>query len=710
MPIPAALNQQTSNNQPTAYQKEFSSNLGNIPYVYYNGLQIDLENIENFKLYYSRGLPYLRITFYDGLNLMRDKNMPLDNSKIKIFINPKSNQLKEILLQFKIINFSSTGSTFTLTGIIDVDLLHVIQYKSYSNLTSYKALQQVCKECGLGFNTNIDDTNDQMTWINTGSYVHDFIDEIVDNSYKSDTSFLAYFIDYYYNFNFVDIAKELERNIDEQLGITDKSLTDAFNEMDKDDLTSLFLSNDSSMEDTNQYFESYRIINNSTQVSLTSGYKNIIKYYDELQKDFLIFNIDSLTSQTGNNIILKSAPQDNNFYDLNINTYYLGKFDSDNVHKNFNFAFAQNDKNLFDLQKIVLEINMKNPNYAIYKYQKIKLFISNLTPTPTANLFNNRLSGDWLITDIEFTFENRKYYQKIKLIKRELDLSQDELDQEPEITKQKETGDNTTNPEFTINNNPLVPPSANGGSTNAIQSNPIDSILTKDIWRQIYQGRVKPQIIETMYNPVVGAMQQYQINTPSRIAAFLSQINIETGFLKYVTELGSGTEYDNNQNLGNGPTDGPTYKGRGLIQLTGKKNYKKAGNYLNQDFIDDPTTVSADNKTHINDADTTQQLNNSALVSIIYWLKMSSWGDLNSYADSLNIKASLNTNGTIPPNSQSDASSSGYKSKKNNNFATDVNGDSNLLNFTLICFGVNGGYNGYNDRINEYNRVRQFFD
>ena len=89
---------------------------------------------------------------------------------------------------------------------------------------------------------------------------------------------------------------------------------------------------------------------------------------------------------------------------------------------------------------------------------------------------------------------------------------------------------------------------------------------------------------------------------------------------------------------------------------------------------------------------------------------MSSWGDLNSYADSLNIKASLNTNGTIPPNSQSDASSSGYKSKKNNNFATDVNGDSNLLNFTLICFGVNGGYNGYNDRINEYNRVRQFFD
>jgi putative chitinase len=212
-----------------------------------------------------------------------------------------------------------------------------------------------------------------------------------------------------------------------------------------------------------------------------------------------------------------------------------------------------------------------------------------------------------------------------------------------------------------------------------------------------------------MYNPVVGAMEQYQINTPSRIAAFLSQINIETGYLKYVTELASGAEYNNNESLGNGPNDGITYKGRGLIQLTGKKNYKTAGNYLNQDFVNNPTTVSADNKTHIAVAATPEQLNNTALVSIIYWLKISSWGNLNNYADSLNIKAALDTNGKTPPNSQSEASSLGYKTNKNNNFATNINGDINLVNFTLICFGVNGGYNGYSERINEYNRVRQYF-
>lgn len=699
------------NTPPTSFQKEIASNLGNIPFIYYNNYQIDIDNVTSFKLYYKSGIPQLSLTFYDTFNLMKDKAMPLDDSKIKIFINPKSNQLKEILIQFKIKTFTVHNLLYTLTGVIDVDLLNVIQYKSYPKMTSHKALQQISKDCGLGFNTNIDDTSDEMTWINTGNYVYDFVEEIVENSYKSESSFLSYYIDYYYNFNLIDIAKELDRNIDQQLGVADKALTEAFNIIseDKDSLQPLILTNDYSFTDTNNYFESYKIINKSTLISLNSGYNNVVKYYDELQKDFLVFNVQSFTNQQPDKIILKSQPQDNNFFELNTNTYYLGKFDSDNVHKNYNYAAIQNDKNLFELQKVELEIIMKNPNYSIYKYQKIKLFISNQITTPSADFFNNRLSGDWLITDIEFEFENKRYYQKIKLVKRELELSQEELDAELPVQSQQQVGENTINPNVPVNFNPLLPPASNGGATNATASPPINSILTKDIWRQIYQGRIKPQIIEIMYNPVVSAMEQYSINTPSRMSAFLSQINIETGWLRNVTELSSGAEYNNNQNLGNGPTDGPTYKGRGLIQLTGKKNYKTAGNYLNQDFINFPDTVAADNKTHIAASATETQLNNSALVSIIYWLKISSWGNLNNYADSLNIKALLNTNGVTPPNSQEIATSQGYSVKKSNNFATDVKGDSNLLNFTLICFGVNGGYNGYADRIQEYNRITKYF-
>ena len=68
------------NTTPTANQKEIASNLGNIPFVYYNGMQIDVQNIDTLRMYYKSGVPYLSITFYDTLNLMKDKVMPLDDS------------------------------------------------------------------------------------------------------------------------------------------------------------------------------------------------------------------------------------------------------------------------------------------------------------------------------------------------------------------------------------------------------------------------------------------------------------------------------------------------------------------------------------------------------------------------------------------------------------------------------------------------------
>ncbi|MEX5510226.1 glycoside hydrolase family 19 protein [Pseudomonas paralactis] len=78
------------------------------------------------------------------------------------------------------------------------------------------------------------------------------------------------------------------------------------------------------------------------------------------------------------------------------------------------------------------------------------------------------------------------------------------------------------------------------------------------------------------------AMLNRQINTPQRAAAFLAQIGHESGELHYVRELGSDqylTKYDTGSlaaRLGNTPEadgDGQKYRGRGLIQITGRRNY-----------------------------------------------------------------------------------------------------------------------------------------
>lgn len=93
------------------------------------------------------------------------------------------------------------------------------------------------------------------------------------------------------------------------------------------------------------------------------------------------------------------------------------------------------------------------------------------------------------------------------------------------------------------------------------------------------------------------AMDKYQITTPLRIAAFIAQIGHESGQLRYVRELGSDDylkRYDTGRlaaNLGNTPEadgDGQRYRGRGLIQITGRANYAACGEALGLDLLKHP--------------------------------------------------------------------------------------------------------------------------
>ena len=86
----------------------------------------------------------------------------------------------------------------------------------------------------------------------------------------------------------------------------------------------------------------------------------------------------------------------------------------------------------------------------------------------------------------------------------------------------------------------------------------------------------------------------FDINSKMRMSHFLAQILHESGMLKYVKELSSGKQYEGRTDLGNiKEGDGVRYKGRGLLQITGRYGYTKLRKYFDVDFISRPELLES---------------------------------------------------------------------------------------------------------------------
>jgi putative chitinase len=175
-----------------------------------------------------------------------------------------------------------------------------------------------------------------------------------------------------------------------------------------------------------------------------------------------------------------------------------------------------------------------------------------------------------------------------------------------------------------------------------------DGIITEDLLAQVCPHCTNAQ---QWVDPLNTAMAQYEINDDRRAAAFLAQIAVESGELMHLEEnlnyspetlmrvwpgrfptLAKAQQYARNpqalgnyvyaSRLGNGDEesgDGYSFRGRGLIQLTGRGNYAQAeGEIPLAGLQDHPELLS--------------QLASAALCAAWYWYSHG----LNQLADDAN--------------------------------------------------------------------------
>lgn len=114
-------------------------------------------------------------------------------------------------------------------------------------------------------------------------------------------------------------------------------------------------------------------------------------------------------------------------------------------------------------------------------------------------------------------------------------------------------------------------------------------IITPELLRKVAGAPVNKEVVAGLSKHLPAEMEKAGINTRLRIAHFLAQIGHESDHFRTTREYASGAAYEGRRDLGNIKAgDGKRFRGRGVIQITGRYNYEKYGKKLGIDLIKKP--------------------------------------------------------------------------------------------------------------------------
>ena len=337
------------------------------------------------------------------------------------------------------------------------------------------------------------------------------------------------------------------------------------------------------------------------------------------------------------------------------------------------FAYLEGDKNKFKFYtrygkshirmdiKIPLYIKFKDGNLIIYEFEhaiKEKTFKASLKRD---DILENKSGYSYINKDI--SSQDINIYEDDKLSK---ELKSDEKTNKSYQIYAKEENKDQANlskdDKYGIN---LLSKDNMNSFINSFNQSKSITRIDKGIWKdgdkevgikmrescicnrniskeELIKFGVKEDKANIFLNYINATMKEYNINTCKRKLHFLAQIRVESGEFAYLKEIADGSAYEGRKDLGNTrPGDGKRFKGRGLIQITGRKNYTAYGSYKGINF--------------------TEGSNNTKLEKKQYAVDSAGW----------------------------------YWSKHLN---VDLNNMADNDDLIYITYRINGGFNGFNDR------------
>jgi hypothetical protein len=413
------------------------------PFIVINRMKFSENDVSYLNLSLSGFIPMLTVMLTGKMGLLNSTSFPKSGDVVSLYIYSGKKSIRQ---DYRIIKLtpsldggvSGTPSSVTITAKLNILELFNDRLEHYPNMSSYDTLIEICKSIKLGFASNDTMTNDTMTRICPFTSFEDFIlNDVVNNSYKDDSSFFMAFVDQFYYLNFIQVNDMIVNN-EEILNVNIESFIDENYNSDSTEIKSferlLMLTNSKIYAGTSNHIINFSIVNNSGQIDLKNGYRNYIQYYDKINKSFTEYFLDTLnTDGSDNKIILKGRIDED--YTLHRKIEHFGIQNNDNVHDNYYYAKMQNKINLNELNKFGIICDMIGINPHIIKGMIIPIVIITSNSDDIKNMsvpkgeegetrIDKFISGYYTVMDINYTFQDDGYKTNIFAIKRELDTNQ----------------------------------------------------------------------------------------------------------------------------------------------------------------------------------------------------------------------------------------------------------------------------------------------
>ena len=398
------------------------------PFIILNTYIFTSDEIRYFEIDATSFIPQLTFIFkLTKSDVFSSQSFPKDGDVVSIFIKAKNDAFKPVRNDYIILSIDAgnggaenLGRTITITGELHIPRIKDQIVKSITG-TSFVALQEISKTLGLGFATNETETVDTQVWMCAGDSWKEYILKVAKHSWKNTNSFYKVYIDIYYHLNFINVNNQM---IGKEIIISqliDQPGYGGFSAGDKDlpketqTKTVKLLTNLQTFKSTNMFVRGYSTVNNSNSVHENWGYKYSIQFYDLKSRKYWDIFIDPIVSNLAekgtvllkgrilplteaeksdkkNNDSIKESSNPitklqemakgvtgNKDYWKTQNKYVWKGIQSKNVHDKWIYSEVYNARNLQELEKMYINVDINRWNPNIYMGEKIPvLFFSDI--------------------------------------------------------------------------------------------------------------------------------------------------------------------------------------------------------------------------------------------------------------------------------------------------------------------------------------------